>query len=172
VAGRRGLNDWELTREIRPLLSASKIPGRPRASTSYLPGFCARPIGYLASLKNFLDKKGPGLRQVPARPESGSRFHFIARAHQSTSHTPVSGGDAQVSATARCRTTCTCTASLQLLRREDVEVAPAFSVTAQRLHRLWPEHPSGWRFYSRGQAPATPRRRGLDFKTRTNFLAA
>ena len=68
-----GLNDWDITRDA-PYFGI-EIPGTPG---KYFYVWLDAPIGYLASLKNFLDKKGQDFAKYLADPKL-EQVHFIGK---------------------------------------------------------------------------------------------
>jgi methionyl-tRNA synthetase len=68
-----GLNDWDITRDA-PYFGI-EIPG---AKGKYFYVWLDAPIGYLASLKNFLEKKGLDFDKYLADPKV-EQFHFIGK---------------------------------------------------------------------------------------------
>ena len=110
--GRGGLGDWDISRDA-PYFGI-EIPDAPG---KYFYVWLDAPIGYLASLKNYFDKGGPKhkygdtaqLRRnsSPIRPSS----RCTSSARTSPTSTRCSGRRCCTSAGARCRTTCSCTAS-------------------------------------------------------------
>ncbi len=68
-----GLNDWDITRDA-PYFGI-EIPGAPG---KYFYVWLDAPIGYLASLKNYLEKKGQDFDKYLADPKL-EQFHFIGK---------------------------------------------------------------------------------------------
>jgi len=68
-----GLNDWDITRDA-PYFGI-EIPG---ARGKYFYVWLDAPIGYLASLKNYLDKKGQDFAKYLADPKV-EQIHFIGK---------------------------------------------------------------------------------------------
>jgi len=68
-----GLNDWDITRDA-PYFGI-EIPG---AKGKYFYVWLDAPIGYLASLKNFLEKKGQDFAKYLADPKV-EQIHFIGK---------------------------------------------------------------------------------------------
>jgi methionyl-tRNA synthetase len=68
-----GLNDWDITRDA-PYFGI-EIPGAPG---KYFYVWLDAPIGYLASLKNYLDKKGQDFAKYLADPKL-EQIHFIGK---------------------------------------------------------------------------------------------
>jgi methionyl-tRNA synthetase len=68
-----GLNDWDITRDA-PYFGI-EIPGAPG---KYFYVWLDAPIGYLASLKNFLEKKGQDFAKFLADPKL-EQVHFIGK---------------------------------------------------------------------------------------------
>ena len=68
-----GLNDWDITRDA-PYFGI-EIPGSPG---KYFYVWLDAPIGYLASLKNFLEKKGQDFAKYMADPKL-EQVHFIGK---------------------------------------------------------------------------------------------
>ena len=68
-----GLNDWDITRDA-PYFGI-EIPG---AKGKYFYVWLDAPIGYLASLKSYLDKKGLDFAKVLADPKL-EQIHFIGK---------------------------------------------------------------------------------------------
>jgi methionyl-tRNA synthetase len=68
-----GLNDWDITRDA-PYFGI-EIPGSPG---KYFYVWLDAPIGYLASLKNFLEKKGQDFEKYLADPKV-EQIHFIGK---------------------------------------------------------------------------------------------
>ena len=68
-----GLNDWDITRDA-PYFGI-EIPG---AKGKYFYVWLDAPIGYLASLKNFLEKKGQDFDKYLADPKV-EQIHFIGK---------------------------------------------------------------------------------------------
>ncbi|HXS52243.1 MAG TPA: methionine--tRNA ligase [Usitatibacter sp.] len=68
-----GLNDWDITRDA-PYFGI-EIPGSPG---KYFYVWLDAPIGYLASLKNFLEKKGQDFARYMADPKL-EQVHFIGK---------------------------------------------------------------------------------------------
>jgi methionyl-tRNA synthetase len=68
-----GLNDWDITRDS-PYFGI-EIPG---AKGKYFYVWLDAPIGYLASLKNFLEKKGQDFEKYLADPKV-EQVHFIGK---------------------------------------------------------------------------------------------
>jgi methionyl-tRNA synthetase len=68
-----GLNDWDITRDA-PYFGI-EIPGAPR---KYFYVWLDAPIGYLASLKNYLEKKGQDFAKYLADPKL-EQVHFIGK---------------------------------------------------------------------------------------------
>jgi len=68
-----GLNDWDITRDA-PYFGI-EIPGSPG---KYFYVWLDAPIGYLASLKNFLEKKGQDFAKYMADPKL-EQIHFIGK---------------------------------------------------------------------------------------------
>ena len=68
-----GLNDWDITRDA-PYFGI-EIPG---AKGKYFYVWLDAPIGYLASLKNFLEKKGQDFSKYIADPKV-EQIHFIGK---------------------------------------------------------------------------------------------
>jgi methionyl-tRNA synthetase len=68
-----GLNDWDITRDA-PYFGI-EIPGAPG---KYFYVWLDAPIGYLASLKNFLEKKGLDFQKYLADPKV-EQIHFIGK---------------------------------------------------------------------------------------------
>ncbi|HUL94422.1 MAG TPA: methionine--tRNA ligase [Usitatibacter sp.] len=68
-----GLNDWDITRDA-PYFGI-EIPG---AKGKYFYVWLDAPIGYLASLKNYLEKKGLDFEKYLADPKV-EQFHFIGK---------------------------------------------------------------------------------------------
>ena len=125
-----GLNDWDITRDA-PYFGI-EIPGAPG---KYFYVWLDAPIGYLASLKNYLDKKGQDFDEVPRRPE-GRADPLHRQGHHLFPHA-VLAGDAQVlraqGAGQRLRPRLPAA-----LGREDVEVARRLGEPAA-LHRPRPQ---------------------------------
>jgi methionyl-tRNA synthetase len=69
-----GLNDWDITRDA-PYFGI-EIPGSPG---KYFYVWLDAPIGYLASLKNFLDKKGPDAFAKYLADPKVEQIHFIGK---------------------------------------------------------------------------------------------
>ncbi|MGZ5650458.1 MAG: methionine--tRNA ligase, partial [Usitatibacter sp.] len=68
-----GLNDWDITRDA-PYFGI-EIPGAPG---KYFYVWLDAPIGYLASLKNYLDRKGQDFNKYLADPKL-EQIHFIGK---------------------------------------------------------------------------------------------
>jgi methionyl-tRNA synthetase len=68
-----GLNDWDITRDA-PYFGI-EIPGAPG---KYFYVWLDAPIGYLASLKNYLDRKGQDFAKYLADPKV-EQIHFIGK---------------------------------------------------------------------------------------------
>jgi methionyl-tRNA synthetase len=68
-----GLNDWDITRDA-PYFGI-EIPGAPG---KYFYVWLDAPIGYLASLKNYLEKKGQDFNKYLADPKL-EQIHFIGK---------------------------------------------------------------------------------------------
>ena len=68
-----GLNDWDITRDA-PYFGI-EIPG---AKGKYFYVWLDAPIGYLASLKNYLEKKGQDFDKYLADPKV-EQIHFIGK---------------------------------------------------------------------------------------------
>jgi methionyl-tRNA synthetase len=68
----KGLGDWDISRDA-PYFGI-EIPDAPG---KYFYVWLDAPIGYLASLKNLLDKRG-GLRRLHGRP-GAEQYHFIGK---------------------------------------------------------------------------------------------
>ena len=69
-----GLNDWDITRDA-PYFGI-EIPGSPG---KYFYVWLDAPIGYLASLKNFLDRKGPDAFAKYLADPKVEQVHFIGK---------------------------------------------------------------------------------------------
>ena len=69
------MGDWDISRDA-PYFGI-EIPDAPG---KYFYVWLDAPIGYLASLKNYLDKDGrAGLRRVHRRPRDVEQVHFIGK---------------------------------------------------------------------------------------------
>ncbi len=101
------LGDWDIRQRCTPT-SASKFLTRPG---KYFYVWLETPVGYLASLKNLLEKRGESLRRLhcPRGPAASSSTTSSARTLSPS--TPSSGPPCCTSAAARRPTACSCTAS-------------------------------------------------------------
>ncbi len=89
-----GLGDWDISRDA-PYFGI-EIPDAPG---KYFYVWLDAPVGYLASLKNLLDKRGESLRRLHGRPRRWSSTTSSART--SSPSTPCSGPRCCTSAAAR-----------------------------------------------------------------------
>ena len=99
-----GLADWDISRDA-PYFGI-QIPDAPG---KYFYVWLDAPVGYLASLKNLLDRRGVDFEAYLRRSGAASRFTSSART--SSPSTRCSGRRCCKFRAARCRTGSTCTAS-------------------------------------------------------------